>query len=156
MSFTDLGASSAIAVLVVLFAMCASTRLFFMCMVQSSHFCLLRQEALSRYLPLAGITYTKCALSVCFNIQQEPPQVNRQHVCMQALSQALPGDAGVYLLLGMLRNAKGNREAAANAYAAAVRISLVSDPSTCSLPLKPAYHSNPVEVDTKTQTCLPL
>ena len=45
---------------------------------------------------------------------------------MQALSQALPGDASVYLLMGMLRKAKGNKEAAANAYAAAVRISLVS------------------------------
>lgn len=43
---------------------------------------------------------------------------------LQALSQALPGDASIYLLLGMLRNAKGNMEAAANAYAAAVRISL--------------------------------
>ena len=128
MSFTDLGASSAIPVLVVLFAMCASTWLFFMCTVHSSHFCLLRQDALSRYLPLAGITYTNCALSVCFNIQQKPRQDDRQHVCMQALSQALPGDAGVYLLLGMLRTAKGNKEAAANAYAAAVRISLVRPP----------------------------
>ncbi len=44
---------------------------------------------------------------------------------LQALSRALPGDASIYLLLGMLRNAKGNKEAAANAYAAAVRISLV-------------------------------
>ncbi len=44
---------------------------------------------------------------------------------MQALSRALPGDASIYLLLGMLRNAKGNKEAAANAYAAAVRISMV-------------------------------
>ncbi|DBA81552.1 hypothetical protein WJX77_012401 [Trebouxia sp. C0004] len=43
---------------------------------------------------------------------------------LQALSRALPGDASVYLLLGMLRNAKGNKGAAANAYAAAVRISL--------------------------------
>ena len=52
-------------------------------------------------------------------------------VCLcgvQALSQAVPGDASVYLLLGMLRNAKGNKEAAANAYTAAVRISLVSVP----------------------------
>ena len=47
-------------------------------------------------------------------------------LCVQALSRALPGDASVYLLLGMLRNAKGNKEEAANAYAAAVRISLVS------------------------------
>ena len=44
---------------------------------------------------------------------------------LQALSKALPGDASVYLLLGMLRNTRGNKEAAANAYAAAVRISLV-------------------------------
>ncbi|KAA6426938.1 MAG: hypothetical protein FRX49_03262 [Trebouxia sp. A1-2] len=43
---------------------------------------------------------------------------------LQALSRALPGDASIYLLLGMLRNAKGNKEAAANAYAAAVRISV--------------------------------
>ena len=50
---------------------------------------------------------------------------------MQALSRALPGDASVYLLLGMLRNAKGNKEEAANAYAAAVRISLVSAPLPC-------------------------
>ena len=55
---------------------------------------------------------------------------------MQALAQALPGDASVYLLLGMLRNAKGNKEAAANAYAAAVRISLVSSLiSHCLAPL---------------------
>ena len=46
-------------------------------------------------------------------------------VCVQALSQTLPGDASVYVLLGMLRKAKGNQEDAANAYAAAVRISLV-------------------------------
>lgn len=46
-------------------------------------------------------------------------------ILLQALSRALPGDASIYLLLGMLRNAKGNKEAAANAYAAAVRISLV-------------------------------
>ena len=45
---------------------------------------------------------------------------------MQALSRALPGDAGVHVLLGMLRTAKGKKEDAANAYAAAVRISLVS------------------------------
>jgi len=45
---------------------------------------------------------------------------------LQALSKTLPGDASIHLLLGMLRNAKGNKEAAANAYAAAVRISLVS------------------------------
>ena len=44
---------------------------------------------------------------------------------LQALSKTLPGDASIHLLLGMLRNAKGNKEAAANAYAAAVRISLV-------------------------------
>lgn len=51
---------------------------------------------------------------------------------VQALSRALPGDASIYLLLGMLRNAKGNKEAAANAYAAAVRISLVGAcHSTC-------------------------
>ena len=47
---------------------------------------------------------------------------------LQALSIALPGDASVYLLLGMLRTAKDNKEDAANAYAAAVRISLVSLP----------------------------
>ena len=46
-------------------------------------------------------------------------------IVVQALSQALPGDASVYVLLGMLRKAKGNKEEAANAYAAAVRISLV-------------------------------
>ena len=49
-------------------------------------------------------------------------------VGVQALSRALPGDASVYLLLGMLRNTKGNKTEAADAYAAAVRISLVSIP----------------------------
>jgi len=53
-------------------------------------------------------------------------------ILLQALSRALPGDASIHLLLGMLRNAKGNKEAAANAYAAAVRISLVGAcHSTC-------------------------
>ena len=56
---------------------------------------------------------------------------NSHLVGVQALSRALPGDASVYLLLGMLRNAKGNKEEAANAYAAAVRISLVSVSLLC-------------------------
>lgn len=54
---------------------------------------------------------------------------------VQALSRALPGDASVYLLLGMLRNAKGNKAEAANAYAAAVRISLVSIPPAIMIKL---------------------
>ena len=54
-------------------------------------------------------------------------------VCVQALAGALGGDASLYLLLGMLCKAKGKQEAAANAYAAAVRISLVSPVlRTCS------------------------
>lgn len=45
--------------------------------------------------------------------------------CLQALAQALGGDAGVYLLLGMLRISKGKPQAAADAYSAAVCISVV-------------------------------
>lgn len=60
-------------------------------------------------------------------------------VGLQALSRALPGDASVYLLLGMLRSAKGNKEEAANAYAAAVRISLVSPPPPPAPPLVPCH-----------------
>lgn len=44
---------------------------------------------------------------------------------IQALAQALGGDASMHLMLGMLRTSKGKPEAAADAYAAAVRISLV-------------------------------
>ena len=44
----------------------------------------------------------------------------------QVLTRVLSGDAGVWLLLSMLHTIRGNLEAAADACAAAVRISVVS------------------------------